>query len=194
VSFVPEANSHLDVTDLELMQRARRGDHAAFQELVDRHAGALYGAALSLTGNAADAEELLQETWTGAWEGAGRFEERSSVKTWLTRILIRQSARHHRSRRARRSSSLHEVSEASKALMSAPEGLSSAEAAQVRADVAAVLDMLSPEHRQVIVLREFQGLTYEEMAEVLGVPIGTVESRLFRAREELKKRLSAYLP
>jgi RNA polymerase sigma-70 factor (ECF subfamily) len=61
-----------------------------------------------------------------------------------------------------------------------------------RADVAAMLDTLSPEHREVIVLRELQGLSYEEMAEALGIPRGTVESRLHRARRDLKRRFAGY--
>jgi len=177
----------LCVTDLELVRRARQGDDACFHELVDRYAGLLFGLAFSLVGNASDAEDVLQETFLGALRGLGAFKGRCSVRTWLTRILLKQAARHHRSHRARQTVSLDDLSG-----LSAQAARSSGET-DVRMDVLAALETLSEEHRQVIVLREFQGMSYQEMAEVLGIPGGTVESRLFRARQELKERLKGYL-
>ena len=90
-------SGYLRSTDMDLVEKARGGDSSAFHKLVDRYAGSLFGLAVSLSGNAADAEDMLQETFTGAFRGLGAFEGRSSVKTWLTRILIRQRARHWRS-------------------------------------------------------------------------------------------------
>ena len=83
-------------TDFELVRLARKGDAAAFHGLVDRHARFLYSLALSLTSSAADAEDLVQETLAGAFRGLASFEGRSSLKTWLARILVRQNARRHR--------------------------------------------------------------------------------------------------
>ena len=176
-------------TDEDLLAAAHKGDEGAFHELVDRHAERLFRLAFSLVGSAADAEDVVQATLMGAFEHLGRFEDRSTVKTWLTRILVRQVARHHRRRSRRWETSLANGSDAA-----AARGEPMAEASNRRLDVRQALDRLSSEHRQVVVLREFEGMSYDEMAEAVGVPQGTVESRLYRARQELKDLLRDYLP
>jgi len=85
--------------DAELLRRIRRGDDEAFAQLVERHGGRLYAVAVSMLGNSADAEDAVQETLTGAFSGLRGFQGRSSVKTWLTRILVRRVARLRRRRR-----------------------------------------------------------------------------------------------
>jgi RNA polymerase sigma-70 factor (ECF subfamily) len=163
-------------------RKRARDDEAAFHELVDRYANEMFRLAVSLVGNAADAEDVVQETFTGAFQAMPDFEGRSSVRTWLSRILVKQAAKWRRRRNVRRTV----VLDATAPGPSPEQGL--------RIDVLGTLETLSPEHREVIALREFQGMSYEEIAEVLGVPRGTVESRLFRARQELRGRLKAYLP
>ena len=185
---------HLHATDLELVRRAGRGEGGAFDELVDRHARDLYRLAFSLVGNAVDAEDVTQETLVGAFRQLQGFEARSSVKTWLIRILVRQAARCHRSRWRQRMVPLDRVAETPKTRVTRSGAASSESKSDIRMDVQEVLGALSPDHREVIALRELQGMSYKEMAEVLGVPSGTVESRLFRARQELKERLKDYLP
>jgi len=176
-------------TDVELVNQTRAGDHSAFHELMDRHAPTLFALAVALSGHAADAEDIVQETFAGAFRGLGAFQGRATVKTWLTRILIRQTARHHRAARKRKTTlvSLTETSH-SDAWRPSPQS-----AADARMDVTAAIKTLGPEHQEVVLLREIQGLSYEEMAEILEIPRGTVESRLFRARRELQKRLKEYL-
>ena len=191
---LPRKIVHLHPTDLELVRGARQGDDAAFHELVDRHAGGLFALAFSLVGNAADAEDVVQETLLGALRGLRGFKGRSSVKTWLIRILVKQAARHHRSRSRRGTVWLDDLSEASASVLSKQQAAPSTRELDIRMDVLATLETLSRKHRQVIVLRELQGMSYQEMAVVLGIPRGTVESRLFRARRELKERLKGYLP
>jgi RNA polymerase sigma-70 factor (ECF subfamily) len=146
----------------------------------------LFRLAYRLVGNAPDAEDVVQEAVMGAFEQAGRFRGRSTVKTWLTRIVMRQAARSHR-RRARRATD------------DLPQGMASGgmeapESAHMRMDVMRALQGLTPDHREVVVLREFEGMSYAEMAETLDLPQGTVESRLHRARQELKELLRDYLP
>jgi len=182
--LTPESDD-LGSTDSDLVHRAQQGEEAALHEVVDRHAAGLFRLAFSLVGNAADAEDVVQETFLGAFRGLSGFRGRSSLKTWLTRILMRQAARHHRSRAVRDTVSLDGLPDAT-----AP----STRSVDARLDVAAALDTLSPEHRQVILLRELQGMTYAEMADVLDVPRGTVESRLHRARRALQDQLGDYLP
>ena len=188
-----ERLSATELSDAEILRRARGGDAAAFEALIARHGQALYGVALYLTGQASDAEDVLQETLLGAYEQLAKFEERASVKTWLTRILLNQAARLQRSRRVRRAVQAVNLSDPSRALLAATTTKSSVWASEVRMDVLSVLQTLSPEFREVIVLREFQGFSYQEIADALNIPAGTVESRLFRARQELKERLKDYL-
>ena len=174
--------------DSEIVRRLRAGEAAAFHELVDRLGPALFGLAISLVGNAADAEDIVQEAFSGAFRGLHTFRGDSSVKTWLTRILVRQAAGHFRGRK--RSIRLVEA----RASMPSQAGDSAGSAADIRMDVRAAVARLSPEHREVVVLREFEGLSYEEIAQVLDVPRGTVESRLFRARRQMQELLGDYLP
>src|ERR1041384_5622663 len=84
--------------DAVLLARLRRGEGAAFEELVERHGRPLYRLALGILGNAADAEDAVQETFAGAFEGAGRFRGEASIRTWLAQILVRQAARVRRKR------------------------------------------------------------------------------------------------
>ena len=174
--------------DVELIRRIRRGDDSAFQQLVDRHGRRLLGLAVSMVGNVADAEDVVQETLAGAFRGFGDFQRRSSVRTWLTRILIKRVARHRRRQRLRKTLPIEHAAGRSAGGRAEPAQ------ADVRMDVAAVLERLSEEHRTVVVLREMQGMSYEGIADVLGIPRGTVESRLFRARQKLKELLKDYLP
>jgi RNA polymerase sigma-70 factor (ECF subfamily) len=188
--------------DLDLLRQAARGDGQAFHKLVDRHGQSLYRLAVSLAGNSADAEDLVQECLAGAFRGLDRFEGRSSVKTWLTRILVTQVARWRRSRRGKTALSIQAMDSGhggdnggeTADWVGASSGTDPADHVGRQVDVQAALRTLSAEHREVLVLREFQGLAYEEIAEVLGVPRGTVESRLHRARAELRGRLKSYLP
>ena len=176
--------------DSELLDQIRRGDpaaaQAAFRALLGRHARYLYGVAHSLTaGNASDAEDLVQETLIGAL--TGHFRGESSVRTWLVRILVNRAAMLRRSRWRR-----PEVPEerSDRPASPASAGTSPVDA---KLDLTTMLAALTPEHRQVIVLRELEGLSYEQIAAALHVPRGTVESRLYRAREELRKRFKGYL-
>jgi RNA polymerase sigma-70 factor (ECF subfamily) len=178
-----EQNSQsADAQDRRLLKRSAHGDARAFHELVDRHAPRLFRLAHSMLGNFSDAQDVLQETWIGAFKGARGFEGRSTVKTWLTRICIIQVAKWRRERKT------------DMPLADVVEELSGSESAgDKRMDIQNALRKLSEEHRQVIVLRELERMTYEEMAEVLDVPRGTVESRLHRARAELREKLKNYL-
>lgn len=170
--------------DAELIRRIARGDEAAFRALVDRHATYLHGIAYSLTNNRADAEDVVQETFVAVLNSTFRGE--SQVRTWLVQILVRRVAMLRRTKRRRPVERLEE---------SPTPAAHAADVAgtEARLDLATMLERLSPEHREVIVLREVQGLSYEEMAAALQVPRGTIESRLHRARNELRERFRGYL-
>jgi RNA polymerase sigma-70 factor (ECF subfamily) len=181
----PEAGFLQESDELELARKAAGGDERAFSTLVQRHMERLFRLAWSLVGNAADAEDAVQETLAGAYDGLKKFRAQSSVKTWLTQILVRQAALVRRKRKRYAAGSI-EAAEGQTAM----EGGS--EASGRAMDLHAALERLSPEHREVLVLREFEQMSYEEMALVVGVPRGTIESRLHRARGELREKLKAY--
>jgi RNA polymerase sigma-70 factor (ECF subfamily) len=180
----------LPTNDSELVRRTQRNDAAALDELVDRHAPDLFALAISIVGNRPDAEDAVQETLVGAVKGLAAFESRSSVKTWLTKVLIRQIAR---GRRGRRTEPLEETEPADDHAGARPaDSTSPATQVERRLDVQMMLQTLSIEHREVLVLRELQGMSYSEIADAMDVPRGTVESRLHRAREQLRQRFAGY--
>jgi RNA polymerase sigma-70 factor, ECF subfamily len=179
-----------------LARQAGRGDHGAFEELVRRHAAALFAVARPLVQQPADVEDVVQETLVAALQSLARFEGRSSLRTWLVSILIRKAGR-HRQHASKATLSLNPAAPGS-APGTAPGSANPPEVARrdtdARMDIANALDRLSPEHRQVMVLREVAGLGYQEIADLLHLPRGTVESRLFRARQAMREHLRDYAP
>lgn len=189
----------LEPSDLDLLRSATQGDEKAFHLLVDRHAPGLFRLAMSLSSTRADAEDICQETFAGAYQSMSRFDGRSSVKTWLTKILIRRAAKiWHKQRHSRRAISIDDSgsndSGGGPASHIAHKVSLPSKVTQVdqQLDLMQVIRTLSPEHRDVIVLRELEGFSYDEIAAALKIPRGTVESRLHRARGELRKKLGDY--
>lgn len=181
-----DRESELNEPDTDLLRRARQGEASAYHDMVSRYAPGLYRLGVSMLGNTTDAEDVVQETFAAALRGIDRFEGRSSIRTWLTGILVNQVARCRR-RHARKGA-------ASLELMDRPPPVADpAEATDRRIDLLSIVDRLPPEQRDVILLREFEQLDYREIAELLGVPAGTVDSRLYRARQALKELLKDYL-
>lgn len=184
-------------SDLELWQSAARGDHQAFHTLMDRHAAGMFRLALSLSGTRSDAEDVCQETFIAAFKSLKSFDGRASVKTWLTRILMRRAAKiWNKQKNDRRTMSLHQPTDSTgefgRTMAHEPTIASGASAVDQRLDLMDVIRTLPQEFRDTVILREVEGFSYQEIAETLNVPRGTVESRLFRARVELRKKLSGY--
>lgn len=180
--MVPVAGVHrLPAPEADPQDWPRSGRDIPFSELVDRHAQELFALAHAMLGNRDDAEEALQETFLGAYRGLPGFAGRSSAKTWLTAILVRQVARVRRSHARRRQIPLDDrTDDAAVRVQSA--ALRSAAAMDLRS----LLERLTPDHRDVLVLREMRGMSYDEISAVLGLPRGTVESRIHRARQALR--------
>ena len=176
-------------SDLELVRKAADGDDAAFHALVDRHASQLFRLALSLSSGPADAEDVLQETLLGAHRSLRRFDGRSSVKTWLSRILTKQAAKAWRRSRHSRHALPIDAAETCPPSARSAGGVSAVDS---RLDISAAVSRLPTEFREVIVLREFEQMSYADIADTLGIPQGTVESRLHRARAELRRKLTSY--
>jgi RNA polymerase sigma-70 factor (ECF subfamily) len=183
-------------SDTELAQAAARGDAQAFHELVERHSSAMFRLALSLSGRRADAEDICQEAFIGAFRGVRRFDGRASFKTWLTRILLRQAAKVWKKNQSRSMLSIDAAMDSEKSGLNGSRRSFEPSGPAVDLDTAMdrveMVARLGPDHQQVVVLREMHGMSYEEIANLLGIPRGTVESRLYRARAELRKLLKDY--
>lgn len=169
----------------ELVARIAHGDPEALAELGTSLQGTLFYYLLRLTGDAPLAEEVLQDTLLAAWNSAHRFEGRSRVQTWLLGIARRQA---HNTLR-RRSLPLANFAEVSVLPAREPVPEDAALAAAEQEELAAALSRLSLAHREVLVLTFVQGLSYAEIAQVAGVPEGTVKSRLSHAKRALRDLL-----
>ena len=194
-----EGEGALNASDSDIVRRVRAGESAAFEEVVARYGDDLFGIACSMVGNAADAEDVVQQALLGAYRRIGSFEGRSTLKTWLVSILMNQASKALRSRRVRRALSLDATGAdgtadagAAAAASAAVSTASTTTSTDTRLDLVGMLASLSPDHREVIVLRELQRLSYDEIAAALKIPRGTVESRIFRARRDLRERFAEY--
>lgn len=189
------------MTEQELVRAAAKGDQEAFAGLVRQYENKVYHLALRMCGNAEDAGDVAQEAFLSAWKGLPSFRGEAGFSTWLYRLTSNAAVDHlRRNRRQREEASLDDEELRLDAVESGPGPQSTAEGAELRRAVADGLKQLSDEHRQVLVLREIQELSYEEIAGTLGLDLGTVKSRISRARSALRKillksgNLSGYLP
>lgn len=172
------------------MASAAAGSRDAFDELVARHQMRIYKLARMLTGGDADAEDLVQETFVRAFRGIGRFRGESSFNTWLHRIALNviKSYLSRRSRQVQIAPS--PPGDKSDALVDRVPSNEDLETATVQRDaIDRALATLPEELRLLVTLRDVQGLEYHEIATLVGLPIGTVESRVFRARQRLRPLL-----
>jgi len=183
-----------------LLELCRRGDGQAFARLVSLHEGMVYNMALRLLGDAEEAKDLSQDVFLQVYRMLSRFEGRSSLKTWIYRIVVNQCRnrqRWWRRRRQDRCCPLEALTPTDEAKMAVAEGADGPyEQARRREQsrrVQEALDGLSFEHRAILLLREVECLSCEEVAVTLGLPEGTVKSRLARAREALRRRLAPVL-
>jgi RNA polymerase sigma-70 factor (ECF subfamily) len=194
-----DTNLPLDADpDAELVAGALGGDQAAFAELVRRYQDRLFGLVRGYTRSAAEIEDIVQETFLKAYSKLDSYRAESSFSTWLCRIAVNtaldQLKRRGRSPVVDGSGSEWSLEEPSEATPGPPPPDARLERAELRAITEAVLDTLPEPFRSVLVLREFEELSYLEIAELLDISIGTVESRLFRARARFKEALAQAQP
>lgn len=174
----------------QLIERAKAGDAAAAGEIVERYQRRIYTLCLRILADTDAAEELTQETLVKALTGLEKFDGRSALGTWLHRIATNACFSRIRSDRVRSKGRVPWPESGEPiAPLRVQQGEDRLDAAQRSRLVAAALDRINPEHRVVLVLRDVQGLEYEQVAEVLGVPMGTIKSRLFRARAALRQAI-----
>ena len=174
----------------ELARLAAAGDENAFAQLVALHEKRVYALALRMTGNREDAEDVAQEAFLAAWKGLPAFRGEAGFATWLYRLTSNTAIDHlRRNKHQRAEASLDDGTLGLEAADPAPTPQEQAESESLREAVRWGLGELSPEHREALTLREYRELSYEEIAGKLGVDLGTVKSRISRARTALRKIL-----
>ncbi len=176
------------------VRAARGGDPDAFARLVEQHEGRIYRLALRMTLSPDDAAELTQEAFLSAWRALPSFRGRSSFSTWLYRLAYNACIDFLRREKRRRAIFADPIETWAGDIREEPDGRSDParllERQSDREAVRAGLAALSEAHRQVLTLRELEGLSYAEIADLIGVSEGTVKSRLNRARLALREILS----
>jgi RNA polymerase sigma-70 factor, ECF subfamily len=192
------------VQDSDLVQRFNGGDESAFLEIMSRHQAKIFAAAMSLLHNHADAEEITQDTFVRAHKGLARFRGDSSLATWLHRIAVNLARNRYwyffrRCKQATMSldATMGDDGESTFSdLLSAPDPDPSQENSRNEFIDAVEMSMekLEPSHRRILAMRSVLDQSYEEIAAVLGINVGTVKSRIARARERLRKRLAEECP
>ncbi len=183
-----ETGDKRSALDAGLIARAQAGDISAFEDLVRRYRNEVYALCFYFTRNREDAWDLSQEVFIKAWRALSRFRGDSSFKTWLMRIAANHSKDHLKKRRLQ----LTEYDDA----LQVPDSRdnrtprSEAEAKEIGTAIDAAVRQLPPKLQMAFILREYQGLSYQEMAEVMACNMGTVMSRLFNARRRLQQILA----
>jgi RNA polymerase sigma factor (sigma-70 family) len=175
--------------EAELVARARRGDAAAYEELVRMHQAIAFRTAYVVTGSAADAEEAAQDAFVKAYRALGRFRPGHPFRPWLLKIVVNEA--HNRRRAAGRRAALAlRAADEIRPGDAAPSPEAVALGGERRAQLLAALERLSDEQRLAIVCRYFLELDEAETAAALGVRVGTVKSRVSRALDRLREEVS----
>lgn len=166
-----------DVDDAELVTRCLRGDQQAFEPLVARYEKVLFNVALRMVGDYEDARDITQTAFVKAYEKLASFDPRYRFFSWIYRIMINESLNHLQRRKP--------YQPLDPGLACATTPLEDAQASELSERVQEALMRLSPDYRQVLILRHFVELSYSEMSSLLSIPEKTVKSRLYTARQRL---------
>lgn len=192
----PAGNSDADDEDVRLMQLVSTGDTVAFERLVERHQALVAGTIGRMLGNNADVEDIAQQVFVRVWKSAKRYVPRAKFTTWLlkiTRNLVFNELR----RRRRHPVTPLQSEPAGEELQLKDERSSGPDAALLEAELRRAIDAAIAElpetQRMAVVLRRYEELSYEQIAEVLEQSVSAVKSLLFRARTELREKLKVYL-
>lgn len=183
------ASARTEQDDAELVAASQAGDQDAFAQLVQRHQRRVFNLVFRMLQQYEEANEITQETFLAAWQGLPTFRGDSRFSTWLYRIAYNCCLKQLEQRKRDKALQLAMQTEQ----VSAHEQINNElEAHDCQSLVREHLSMLPAKYRIVLVLRHLQDMTYEEMAEILTMPIGTIKTHLFRARNLLKERLQAF--
>ncbi|TKB64099.1 MAG: sigma-70 family RNA polymerase sigma factor [Nitrospira sp.] len=178
--------------DAELVARSLRQDHEAFGQLIDRHASVIVNLAYRMVGNRAEAEDLAQEAFLAAFKALSTFRADSKFSTWLYRIASNKCKDWLRTKRpgmGQQDVDIDEVLDSHVAEEQTPERLLSQQ--QVALELEQAIQRLPPLYREAFVLKHVEGLSYEEMAEILGVNGDTLKMRVYKGRLQLSRELAS---
>jgi RNA polymerase sigma-70 factor, ECF subfamily len=177
-------------TDEELVVAFQSGDIPAFDQLVRRWDRKIQGVIYRIVGNHDEARDVSQEAFLKAYRALGTFKQEARFSSWLYQIAINATRDRLRRRRRRTDLSLDDVEEREASLRDAgPSALDLIESSDLSRVVAAAMAALPEEQREVVILKEYEGLTFPEIAETLDVPLSTVKTRLYRGLGQLRVRL-----
>ncbi|HKN83693.1 MAG TPA: sigma-70 family RNA polymerase sigma factor [Pyrinomonadaceae bacterium] len=182
-------------SDEIIVERALTGDAEAFGEIVRRWERRIFALTYGILGREEDARDATQETFLAAFRNLRGFRGEAKVSSWLHRIAVNQCISRQRRARVRSESALEEAQEKEANRFAAPVDYSPARVAEGRQETLAVrraINSLPMELRQVVVMKEFEELTFREIAEALDVPLSTVKSRLYTALKQLQLRLQKF--
>ena len=185
------------MSEEQLIRRAQQGDNGAFEELLLLHQKKVYNLCLRMSANPDDALDLSQEAFLRAWRSLGQYQFEASFSTWLFRLTSNICIDFLRRKKRRQETSLTESYDDSDegAELSVPDAQPGPEQQamtnETKIELARAMEQLSPEHREILQLRVIEDLQYEQIADILGMRVGTVKSRLARARLALRKILKA---
>jgi len=185
--------------DEELVLRSQQGDMHAFDELVERYHGKIYGLTYNMTSNREDAEDLTQEVFVKAFEALPRFQGKSSFYTWLYRIAVNKTINYRKKRNRKRALSLDQFDQEIKTdetyhdLTTKGSPLRNISLSELQEKLNEALQHLSEKHRTVVVMHDMQGIPHDEIAKVVKASVGTVRSRLFYARRQMQAELTEFM-
>lgn len=189
----------MDPADSELVERGRAGDRQALHALVERYQRRILGVVVALVRNPEDAREVVQESFVRAFRSLDAFKGDSSFYTWLYRIAVNQAIDLQRRESKRTTVEYDETQPAGDAPLAfggktrGEDPYDAVRNRELGAKIFEAIEDLTPDHRAVILLREIDGLSYEEISQVLGCSLGTVMSRLHYARRKLQGKLKELL-
>jgi RNA polymerase sigma-70 factor, ECF subfamily len=182
-------------SDEQIVERALTGDAEAFGEIVRRWERRIFALAFGMLGREEEARDATQETFLAAFRNLRAFRGEAKVSSWLHRIAVNQCITRQRRAKVRSESALDEEEEKHAGNFSAPIQFSPARVVENRETTAAVrraVNSLPIELRQVVVMKEFEELTFQEIADILDLPLSTVKSRLYTALRQLEMRLHKF--
>jgi RNA polymerase sigma-70 factor (ECF subfamily) len=182
-------------TDEQMVERALSGDPEAFGEIVRRWERRIFALSFGMLGREEDARDATQETFLAAFRNLRGFRGEAKVSSWLHRIAVNQCITRQRRAKVRSETALEDEAEKNAAVFALPSETSPARVAEHREISFAVrkaVSALPPDLRQVVVMKEFEELTFQEISEVLDVPLSTVKSRLYTALRQLQLRLQKF--
>ncbi|HXT64847.1 MAG TPA: sigma-70 family RNA polymerase sigma factor [Pyrinomonadaceae bacterium] len=182
-------------TDEQMVERALSGDPEAFGEIVRRWERRIFALSFGMLGREEDARDATQETFLAAFRNLRGFRGEAKVSSWLHRIAVNQCITRQRRAKVRGETALEDEAERNAAVFALPASVSPARTAEHREISSAVhkaVCALPAELRQVVVMKEFEELTFQEISDVLDVPLSTVKSRLYTALRQLQMRLQKF--